>query len=86
MNEIIKLLNTIHKFKNPIKGYYNKEKDRYSQRVMIFYEKDSDHSYLVNIHPIYVLDLNAMDPSPHSLIQMRLTDDIKTLLRNSLNS
>lgn len=83
MTEIINFLNPICKHRYPIKGFY-REKKEYGPPIMLFYYQDTACKYLVNIEPLYVLNLANMSPTSSSYIQTELSPALKILISESL--
>lgn len=79
--KIIEFLNQIHKFKNEIGVYYHE-----SRSVLLFYEKDKALNYLVEVKPIYSLNVITMEPFMTSPLQVDIGYDLKKLLKEALTS
>ena len=82
MTEIINFLNPICKHRYPIKGFYREKKD-YGPPIMLFYYQDSSYNYLVNVEPLYVINLATMRPTSSSYIQTELPSALNTLITDT---
>ena len=80
INETIKFLNPLYGHRYKLKGFYRDKEPK----LIIFYPQDPAFKYLVNVEPIYVLDLRTFSPMSSSYIKAEVPAEIKALLKKAI--